>query len=77
MDWEKHLEKICDEKLEKKYSKNQSQIASREQQNAIKKPNFCSNTVSRRKTIHFFDPLPVSESPKSLHQFDFITHKNV
>ena len=72
-----------------KNSKNQSEISACEQKTAIKKPNFCSNTVfslyfkirakknSRRKTTRFFAPIPVSAWTKSPLQFDFKNHENV
>ena len=70
MDWESHLEKNPILKLEKKNSKNPSEIAASEQKTTSEKANFCSNTVlsllilerkiSRRKTTRFFARLPVS-----------------
>ena len=59
----KHLEKNpIQKKIEN--SKNQSEIAAREQETTSEKANFCSKTVSTlwklRKTTHFFVPLPVS-----------------
>ena len=58
----KHLEKNPIEKIEN--SKNQSEIAAREQETTSEKANFYSNTVSTlwklRKTTHFFVPLPAS-----------------
>ena len=46
MDWENHLEKNPIRKIEKKNSKNQSEIAACEQKTTTEKPNFCSNTLS-------------------------------
>ena len=59
------------QKIEKKNSKNQSEIAACEQKTTGEKANFCSSTVlslyfkfrtknSRLKTTRFFAPLPVS-----------------
>ena len=45
MDWENHLEKNLIQKIEKKNSKNQSEIAACEQKTTTEKPNFCSNTI--------------------------------
>ena len=45
MDWENHLEKNPTQKIEKKHSKNQSEIAACEQKTTIEKAKFCSNTV--------------------------------
>ena len=71
MDWENNLEKNLIQKIEKAV-KNQSEIAAYKQKKTTDKANFCSNTVfslyfkikakrnSRRKTIRFFAPLPVS-----------------
>ena len=69
MDWENHLEKNPIQKIEN--CKNQSEIAACEQKTTSEKPKLSSNTVfsllkiwseqiSRRKTIRFFAPLPVS-----------------
>ena len=43
MDWENHLEKKSDTKIEN--SKNQSEIAACEQKTTTEKPNFYSNTL--------------------------------
>ena len=66
MDWENHLEKILSEKLKKKNSKNQSEIATCEQKTTSEKANFCSNTVFslhfkfRAKKFHAAKPLAFS-----------------
>ena len=58
MDRENHLEKNPIQKIEKKNSKNQSEIAACEQKTTTEKPNFCSNTIFalyfkiRAKKIH-------------------------
>ena len=67
MDWENHLEKKSDQK-NRKNSKNQTEIAAREQKTTCEKANFCSNTdISlyfkiRAKKIHslFSKPLAFS-----------------
>ena len=45
MDCKNHLEKKAIKKIEKKTSKNQSEIAACEQKTTSEKANFCSNTV--------------------------------
>ena len=45
MDWENYLEENPIQKIEKKNSKNQSEIAACEQKTTTVKPKFCSNTV--------------------------------
>ena len=88
MDRENHLEKTPIQKIEKKNSKNQSEIAACEQKTTSEKANFCSNPVFslyfkfRAKKFQaakplLFAPLPVSAWPKSQLQFDFKNHENV
>ena len=66
MDWENHLEKNPIQKIEKKNSKNQSEIAACEQKTTKAKANFRSNTVFslyfkiRAKNIHAAKPLAFS-----------------
>ena len=66
MDWENHLEKNPIQKIEKKNSKNQSEIAACEQKTTTEKPNFYSNTVFsiyfkiRAKKFHTAKPLAFS-----------------
>ena len=66
MDWKNHLEKNPIQKIEKKNSKNQSEIAASEQKTTTEKPNFCSNAVFslyfkiRAKKIHAAKPLAFS-----------------
>ena len=65
MDWESHLEKNPIKKIEKN-SKNQSEIAAREQKTTSEKANFCSNSVFslyfkiRAKSYHAAKPLSFS-----------------
>ena len=65
MDWENHLEKNLIQKI-RKNSKNQSEIAAREQKTTSEKVNFCSNTVFslyfkfRAKKFHAAKPLAFS-----------------
>ena len=65
MDWENHLEKNPI-KIEKKNSKNQSDIAACEQKTTSGKANFCSNNVFslyfkfRAKKFHAAKPLAFS-----------------
>ena len=66
MDWENHVEKNLIQKIEKKNSKNQSEIAACEQKTTSEKANFRSNTVFslyfkfRAKKFHAAKPLAFS-----------------
>ena len=69
MDWENYsncLEKNPIQKIEKKNSRNQSEIAACEQKTTSEKANFCSNTVFslyfkfRAKKFHAAKPLAFS-----------------
>ena len=66
MDWENHLEKKSIQKIEKKNSKNQSEIGACDQKTTTEKSNFCSNTIFslyfkiRTKKMHAAKPLAFS-----------------
>ena len=62
--------------IERKNSKNQSEVAACEQKTTSEEAILC-RFFSRHKTTRFFAPLPVLATSKSLLQFDFKNHENV
>ena len=89
MDWENHLEKNPNQKIEKKTVKIRVKLPHVNKKPLPRNRIFVQNTIfslyikirakknSRRKTTRFFAPFPASAWPKSLLQFDFKNHENV
>ena len=80
MDWENNLEKKSDPKNKKK-SKNQSEIATREQKTTSKKANFCSHTVFslyfKLRVNKFLAAKPLAFSPHFLFRRDQKHYSNL